>query len=227
MSNSQIEIKSYYDKLAATYDEDRFANSYGWFINQQERSILTQWLRDIHPDEGLDLACGTGRFLDFSHTGADISPEMIAVSADKFPQHTLVVANATELPFADQSFSHVTCFHLLMHLDKPTAQLLVREVYRVLKPGGTFIVDVPSGPRRKLTGYQASGWHAGTNWFASDLKSVFEPDFEQVALRGISMMPLHRLSASMRQKLVHLDAWLGNTPLKTYASYWMMNYAKR
>lgn len=48
----QKEIKTYYDHLACTYDKDRFNNTYGQYIDAQERNFLTSFLiktRDLKP----------------------------------------------------------------------------------------------------------------------------------------------------------------------------------
>ena len=71
------EIIKYYDEIAKSYDKDRFGNSYGRFINFLERKILSNLLRDTKNKIVLDLACGTGRFLDFADIGIDASENMI------------------------------------------------------------------------------------------------------------------------------------------------------
>jgi hypothetical protein len=38
------ELAAYYETLAATYDENRFNNTYGQFIDKQERKILDKLL---------------------------------------------------------------------------------------------------------------------------------------------------------------------------------------
>lgn len=54
-------------------------------------------------------------------------------------------ADATKLPLADNSLDLVTAFDVLEHLEDDDA--CVREVRRVLKPGGTFLVAVPADPK--------------------------------------------------------------------------------
>lgn len=71
------DIKEYYNKLASKYDQSRFANSYGKFIHIQEKRILTKYLGQLQNQKNLDLACGTGRFLNFASHGIDASEEMI------------------------------------------------------------------------------------------------------------------------------------------------------
>ena len=85
------EIVNYYDELAKRYDENRFSNSYGKYINQQENRILKSYLNKNETELNLDVACGTGRFLDYSDYGVDISHEMVKVAQEKFPQKKISV----------------------------------------------------------------------------------------------------------------------------------------
>jgi SAM-dependent methyltransferase len=52
-----------------------------------------------------------------------------------------VVANACRIPFSDNSFDRVACLALLEHVDDP--QRVVREIQRVLRPGGVVDAVVP------------------------------------------------------------------------------------
>ena len=100
----------------------------------------------------LELACGTGivtRHLfdrigpSAKLTATDLNDAMIDYARTKFAPETSVEwkqADATELPFADRSFDAAICqFGLMFFPDKEKA---VRETYRVLKPGGTFLFNV-------------------------------------------------------------------------------------
>ncbi len=53
------EIKIYYDELASTYDHNRFGNSYGTYIDSQERAYLKKSLPLLYSSNILDLCCGT------------------------------------------------------------------------------------------------------------------------------------------------------------------------
>jgi len=97
----------------------------------------------------LDLAGGTGDIARLllprvGHAGkvvlSDINPEMLAVGRARMEDQGLVkgleyiLANAEELPFEDSSFDAVTiAFGLRNVTDKDAA---LKEMYRVLKPGG-------------------------------------------------------------------------------------------
>ena len=66
-SSVQQDITCYYDQLAKEYDSDRFANSYGKYIHAQESKVLDRYLNKSETDYNLDLATGTGRFLEYAH----------------------------------------------------------------------------------------------------------------------------------------------------------------
>ena len=134
------------------------------------------------PREGgsvLDVATGTGlvaeRLLAEGHrvTGLDQSPDMLAVARSRFGDRVeLVEASATELPFADASFDHLTFTYLLRYVDDPAATLA--ELARVVRPGGTIAnleFCVPRGIWRPLwdlyvgVGLPALGRIASKGWY--------------------------------------------------------------
>ena len=108
---------------------------------------------DVSEDASvLELACGTGivtrRLFDRLGPNAklvatDLNDAMLNYAAQKFGSDEDVEwkrADATELPFADRSFDAAVCqFGLMFFPDKEKA---VRETFRVLKPGGTFLFNV-------------------------------------------------------------------------------------
>ena len=52
----------------------------------------------------------------------------------------VVKGDATEMPFANAQFSSTVCFTMLHHVHTPALQdQLLREVWRVLRPGGVFV----------------------------------------------------------------------------------------
>ncbi len=90
----------------------------------------------------LDLATGVGamsvrlqkRFAGASVVGVDLSAQQLAASKKNHPEMPIARADATRLPFADNTFDRIHCSWLLEHVPSPTAVL--REVHRVLKPTG-------------------------------------------------------------------------------------------
>ena len=101
----------------------------------------------------LDVACGTGRTLkairstlpQASLFGTDLSPtylrkanELLLQIPGELPQ--LVQANAEELPYLDNYFHAVTSVFLFHELPASARQNVINECFRVVKPGGIFII---------------------------------------------------------------------------------------
>jgi SAM-dependent methyltransferase len=91
----------------------------------------------------LDLACGRCWFLrqhpDRIH-GVDLSPEIVAHYAAR--GCTIRQGSAYEIPYEDAFFEGVWCCWLFEHLEDPDQAM--REILRVLKPGGISCIIVPS-----------------------------------------------------------------------------------
>ncbi len=60
-----------------------------------------------------------------------------------------VKADICDLPFENHSFDFILCNHVLEHI--PDDKLAMQELYRVLKPGGTAILQIPQELDRALT----------------------------------------------------------------------------
>jgi ubiquinone/menaquinone biosynthesis C-methylase UbiE len=75
-------------------------------------------------------------------TNADADPAFASAPLNRRPGTTFVHADATQLPFADRSFDTVTLFDVLEHIRDDEAA--VREVRRVLRPGGFVLVTAPN-----------------------------------------------------------------------------------
>jgi len=75
--------------------------------------------------------------------GPDPNPDWIGVDAQDFGHN--VVASITEiLPFPDNHADQVMAIHCIEHIPKDHAPNMCREVLRILKPGGKFLVECPS-----------------------------------------------------------------------------------
>ena len=102
----------------------------------------------------LDMACGTGdvsialRRKGLDVVGADISENMLDLARKKAPGIDFRYGDASELPFADESFDAVTIAFGIRNFDK-RAQC-IRELHRVLKDGGMLAIAEFSIPRNRL-----------------------------------------------------------------------------
>lgn len=96
----------------------------------------------------LDLGCGTGGFLRelqgrWPAVGADLV-ELALRYCQRRGLRGLVQASANGLPFADGTFGLVTCMDVLYHRAVPDEGAALREMRRVLAPGGWLLVRVPA-----------------------------------------------------------------------------------
>jgi ubiquinone/menaquinone biosynthesis C-methylase UbiE len=117
--------------------------------------------RDLRVREGLrtlDLGCGPGAFADLSagdpYVGADLNARYIAHAQRKCPGR-FVVGDARKLDLPAASFEQVLIFGMLHHLSDDDARNVLREVVRVLVPGGRLLVieDIPAISKLNLIGH--------------------------------------------------------------------------
>lgn len=135
-----------YRIYAQSYDDDRRL-----MLGDQALAARMTFVADALSGVSavLDLGCGTGDLLCTLGTflgeeacciGIDLSQDMLAVAQTKIAEcpHTYVVrTDVTQpLPFADDTFDLVASLNLLQEVSAPT--LVLEEVCRILKPGGSF-----------------------------------------------------------------------------------------
>ncbi len=221
------EIVDYYDSLAPHYDETRFANSYGRFVDAREKQILRAWLPS-DPRHTLELGCGTGRFSAFAATAADASKPSLAIARARNQTTRFVAADAERLPFPSASFNAVFALHLLMHLEAEAIRAIFAESFRVLRPGGLFVADIVSKTRRRLTGQHKAKqvWHAQTALTRRAFEDIARATgFTPSRMTGLLLLPVHRFPHRTRQPLSHVDAWLAQH-LPSLSSYLIAGFAK-
>ena len=145
------ELKGFYRKEARDYHAIRYGSWYGRVFARLHHALMLDVLEQL-PAEGraLDVATGTGHSLEVLHSHAkdlfavDLTMEMLQSCRARLPAEAAVVylaSNALSLPFRDASFDLVNSSRFLHLLPKPLQQQALIEFGRVLKPGGTLIVD--------------------------------------------------------------------------------------
>jgi demethylmenaquinone methyltransferase/2-methoxy-6-polyprenyl-1,4-benzoquinol methylase len=151
LSKQPSEVSAMFDDVAAGYDRTNNLLSGG---NALLWRIATTRAVNPQPTEViLDLAAGTGTSsVALANSGAhvvaaDFSPGMIEVGRAKHGRNPLVEfvqADATALPFADNSFDAVTMSFGLRNVVEPKKALA--ELFRVTKPAGRIVICEFSTP---------------------------------------------------------------------------------
>lgn len=126
------------------------ASRYDRAMAPLERGLLAgsrEWVGERAHGRVLEVAIGTGRNLEFyppdvELTGVDLSPAMLRRARRRARElnltATLRVADVEHLPFDDASFDTVVCALGLCSIPRPEAA--VREMARVLAPGGSLLL---------------------------------------------------------------------------------------
>lgn len=210
-------IREYYSNLAESYDENRFGNSYGKYIDQQERSFLTSFFQHKKYTKILDLGCGTGRLLNFATHGTDFSEKMLAIARQKYPKKILATGEISSIPF-NSEFECIFCFHVIMHQNQEETKSFLNECHQKLTKNGTLIFDYPVKTRKKRISPQED-WHAGNSFSSSEILQLSGDLWKVKNTTGILFFPIHRLPKAVRKFFLPLDILLGRTFLKNWASY--------
>ena len=126
------------------------------YDRQRQRNESVEFSRRLHEfdrfkgKKALDVGCGNGYVLSRYAAaggevyGVDITSKAIELTEKRFQLASLRgefrIAEAEDLPFADQTFDCVTCMGVLHHV--PDTERSLAEIRRVLKPGGQLIMMV-------------------------------------------------------------------------------------
>lgn len=136
--------QSSYDRVAAEYvaritDElehkplDR--HLLGWFAER------VQGLGPV-----CDVGCGPGHVAHYLQQhgltvyGLDLSPEMIAHARQRYPEIVFTQGDMRALDVADATFGGMVAFYSLIHIPRDQIVAVLRELRRVLRPGGALLV---------------------------------------------------------------------------------------
>lgn len=140
------------------HSEEYFGEQRNFWWNQDFMELMAQRLGLQNIKLGLDVGCGVGhwgriiyRLLDEDATliGIDQEEKWVEEASkiaqqEPYAQSKLAyqVAVAENLPFEDNYFDLVTCQTVLIHVKEP--KLVIHEMLRVLKPGGTILLVEPN-----------------------------------------------------------------------------------
>jgi ubiquinone/menaquinone biosynthesis C-methylase UbiE len=140
---SDINAQAHFNQWSKSYER----SSTQWlFFDRVHRGVLAHLPEDFHPAGILDIGCGTGRLLRrmqarwpaAAFAGVDLAEGMVAEARRLTPGALIQRAPAERLPLANGSVDLVTSTVSFHHWSDQAQG--VREVARVLRPGGRFIL---------------------------------------------------------------------------------------
>lgn len=156
----------------------------------------------------LDVACGLGRLLEASQEygcklyGFDISDVAIEKAKKILPEANLQVANAEEMPYADNTFDRVTCLGSLERMID--LEKVLNEIKRVAKPNAKILFLV-----RNIDGWT---WKITKDILKSKVKkshqgaksqSEWSSLFEKIGFKILEILP-DQYPIKKRQKMLSL-----------------------
>jgi len=164
MSEDASRTRESYDELAATYTERIFTELAG---KPLDRHLLNRLAEDVR-GHGLvaDLGCGPGHVARYLHDqgvrmlGIDLSPRMIDSARQRSPDIEFRVGDMRALDLPDGALAGIVAFYSLIHIGEPEMGATLRELRRVLAPGGLLLVAFHIGEetvhRDELWGHTVS-----------------------------------------------------------------------
>jgi 2-polyprenyl-3-methyl-5-hydroxy-6-metoxy-1,4-benzoquinol methylase len=116
-------------------------------LTQEAQDISDMHLGELEPGRLLDIGCGDGEFghrigqQGWSVDGIDFNAEAARLAEQRYGLK-VDICDVEDMSYLDDSFDAVTMHHVIEHLPDPLAVL--RDVHRILKPGGSLVIVTPN-----------------------------------------------------------------------------------
>lgn len=139
----------------------------------------------------LEVGCGAGQFIraikklhpEWECTGTDISEQALALATESDKNVEFVKQGLVSLPFEDDKFAAVLVYDVLEHVTDPAG--LLKEIKRVLQPGGVLYCFVPcEGDRLSVWKYLRlfARWRPLTEKYAGHINHWSKEEWWQTIL---------------------------------------------
>ena len=183
------QITKMFDTISKEYDGLNRVISFGIDIKWRKKVVAI--VKQTKPSSILDIATGTGDLaINLVETNAkkivgfDISPGMLEVGKKKIEklklnQIDMVLGDSEQMPFENNSFDAITVAFGVRNFENLEKGL--KEILRVLKPGGTFVVLETSVPTKFPF---KQGYKIYTNFIMPTIGKLFSKD--KVAYKYLS-----------------------------------------
>ena len=144
MACEQTQVTDVYNEIANNFSKTR-ASKWEW---------VSDYVENIPKGSNLlDIGCGNGRNMNYDgyhFIGVDSSKEFVKIC--KSSGYNAEICDMCYLPFDNESFDGILSIASFHHLSNQQRRIeCLKEMYRVLKPGGTILISVWSKEQPKQT----------------------------------------------------------------------------
>ena len=177
-------------------------NLYRQAVNRLPRLPIPRWPGPVAEQAGgrlLDIGCGWGRWMvaaaraGYLPLGIDLKLLSAAAAnrilrSEDHAGHAMV-GDIRRLPFPDESFDAAFSYSVLQHLPKVHALAALREIRRVLKPGGYCQIELPLHPGLTNWRHESSSNIDSECWDVryyrwQEVQDIFGALFEDVEIQA-------------------------------------------
>ncbi|MBX3463482.1 MAG: methyltransferase domain-containing protein [Planctomycetes bacterium] len=165
----------------------------------------------LHPAQTVaDIGCGIGRMDEFvaprvhSLVGVDVSGEMVARATERLrhlPNVRFVEGDGFTLPLPDRSLGLVFSHIVLQHTPRHVARGYFAEAWRVLRPGGDFVFQMPEAVPGAPPDPPGDDTFEMRFWSEPDLRTAVE--LAGFTWLGVKRFPVHSEYLDFHQLRVH------------------------
>ncbi len=221
----------HFDQIASQYKAQWSEHVWDHLLRRKTDLMCAALPNEAHVGRGLDLGCGLGIQCDamahrgFQMIGIDQSSGLVRQASARGVR--ALVGDATRLPFPDNSLDFVYTVGVLHHLPGIGAQrAAVREVARVLKPGGSFMVH-ESNPRNPLFRFYMGYLFPLLKTIDEGTEVWIGPGFwettqspQLVALHYFTFLP-DFIPRALLHAASRIERWLESSSLREFSVHYM------
>jgi SAM-dependent methyltransferase len=149
MDQDLNKIQSTYDTVAKQYAE-------AFFKEHEKKPMDCEMLRRFALEIGdrlpvWDFGCGPGQTVQYLKdlgveiAGLDLSEKILEQAKASYPGICFQKGNMLDLKFENDSLAGVVAFYSIVHFSEEQVGIAFREIFRVLQPGGIFLLTFHIG----------------------------------------------------------------------------------
>jgi SAM-dependent methyltransferase len=147
----------------AIHDRVYFEKWYSDRSSKDYRNLLGQIVQNFDPGKVLDVGAGVGHFVELLSQwgvdceGVDYSLDAVKLAKERNSELNIIQHDVScGLPYPNESFAVIVLNQIIAHLGHEVILGLLKECYRVIKPGGGILITGPSVFNEKVLAYDKS-----------------------------------------------------------------------